>query len=392
MITVALAGKPNAGKSTFFNAATAADVDVGNYPFTTIDPNRGVSAVRTECPCVDRDDGCGSSDCHEGVRFVPIELVDVAGLVPGAHEGRGLGNQFLDALTDADVIISVIDASGGTNEEGEPVDVGTADPRKEISFIEEEMDQWLAGIIRDNWETVMRQSRAPDFDLERSLLDIVTGVGATRSDLIPILREREFPEKPDAWTDEEKTTLAVDIRARTKPMVTAANKADIAPRELLESLESSDRTVIPCTAEGERALRRGADAGVLDYLSGDETFEMIGEVSDDQRHGLQQIKSVMDHYGGTGVQAALNVAVYDRLDQMTVYPVENETHWTDGSGNMLPDALLLPKGATPPALAEAIHSDIADGYLHAVDARSNRRIGEGHELQEGDVIKIVSTA
>jgi hypothetical protein len=92
MITVALAGKPNAGKSTFYTASTMADVDVANYPFTTIDANRGVAAVRTRCPCLDRDRRCGNDRCHDGVRYVPVELLDVAGLVPGAHEGRGLTN------------------------------------------------------------------------------------------------------------------------------------------------------------------------------------------------------------------------------------------------------------------------------------------------------------
>src|SRR6056297_2110326 len=171
MISVALAGKPNAGKSTFYTAATMAEVDVANYPFTTIDANRGVSHVRTRCPCLDREQRCGNENCHDGKRYVPIELLDVAGLVPGAHEGRGLGNQFLDELTNADAILNVVDASGGTNEEGEPVEIGSYDPVEEVDFIEEEMDQWLAGIIGRNWETVERQSRSPDFDIDDALAE-----------------------------------------------------------------------------------------------------------------------------------------------------------------------------------------------------------------------------
>ena len=112
MLSVALAGKPNAGKSTFYRAATMADVDVANYPFTTIDPNRGVTHVRTRCPCLDLEERCGNDECHDGKRYVPIELLDVAGLVPGAHEGKGLGNQFLDALSNADVVLHVVDALG----------------------------------------------------------------------------------------------------------------------------------------------------------------------------------------------------------------------------------------------------------------------------------------
>jgi ribosome-binding ATPase YchF (GTP1/OBG family) len=153
-----------------------------------------------------------------------------------------------------------------------------------------------------------------------------------------------------------------------------------------------DRTVVPATAEGELALRRAAEAGVVRYDPGDESFDVTGDLSDAQRKGLDRVRAVMDDHGGTGVQRALNAAAYDELDQITAYPVQNETRWTDGQGQVLPDALLLPSGASPRDLAYAVHSDIGEGYLHAVDARSGRRIADDYELAEGDVIRIVSTA
>jgi hypothetical protein len=390
MLSIALAGKPNAGKSTFYRAATMADVDVGNYPFTTIDPNRGVSYARTRCPCLDRDERCGN--CEEGVRYVGVELLDVAGLVPGAHEGRGLGNQFLDALTNADVILAVVDASGGTNEEGEPVEVGTYDPVEEADFVEEELEQWLAGIIEKNWESVVRKSRSPDFDIDEALAEMLTGFGATEYDVAASLRSLEYPDDPQQWTDEDRVALARDVRARTKPIVLVANKADVAPQENLDRLRESDKPVVAATADGELALRRAAEAGVVDYLPGDDDFEIVGDVSDAQADGLEKIRAVVEANGGTGVQEAINTAVYDVLDVVTAYPVQNETKWTDGTGETLPDAFLLERGSTPKDLAYAVHSDIGDGYLHAVDARSARRISESYELEEGDVIKIVSTA
>ena len=392
MISIALAGKPNAGKSTFYTAATRAEVDVANYPFTTIDPNRGVSYVRTRCPCLDRDERCGNEHCRDGKRYVPVQLIDVAGLVPGAHEGRGLGNQFLDALTEADAIITVVDASGGTNEEGEPVEVGTHDPVEEIDFVEEEMDMWLAGIVERNWESVERQSRTPDFEIDAAITDVLTGFGATEPEVVATLRKLEYPEDPREWTDEHREALARAIRARTKPIVVAANKADVAPEENLERLREREKLVVPTTAEGELALRQGAEAGLLDYDPGDPSFEIAGEVSDAQRAGLERIGTVMERWDGTGVQGALDAAVYDLLERFTAYPVQNESKWTDGQGNVLPDAFLLSPGSTPRDLAYAVHSDIGDGYLHAVDAREKRRIGEDHELEEGDVVKIVSTA
>jgi len=390
MLSLALAGKPNAGKSTFYTAATRAEVDVGNYPFTTIDANQGITHARTRCPCLDRDERCGN--CADGKRYVPVELVDVAGLVPGAHEGRGLGNQFLDELTNADAILQVVDASGGTDAEGEPVEPGTFDPVEEVDFVEEEMDQWLAGIVEDNWETVERKSRSPDFDIDDALTDLLTGVGATEPEIAATLRDLDYPADPMQWDDEDRERLARDIRARTKPIVLVANKIDAAPEGTLDRLRETDKPVIPCTADGELALRNGGEAGVLDYDPGDDDFEVIGDLSAGQSQGLDRIREVMATHGGTGVQAAIDEAVYDLLDHLTAYPVENETHWTDGTGEMLPDAELLPRGSTPLDLAYAVHSDIGDGYLHAVDARSNRRIAEDHELSEGDVIKIVSTA
>jgi hypothetical protein len=392
MLSLALAGKPNAGKSTFYRAATMADVDVGNYPFTTIDPNRGVTHARTRCPCLDREERCGDENCHDGKRYVPVELLDVAGLVPGAHEGRGLGNQFLDALTDADAILNVVDASGGTDAEGEPVEVGTYDPLEEADFVEEEMDRWLTGIVDRNWESIERKSRAPDFDMDEALTEMLTGFGATAHDVAAVLRGLEYPADPKQWADAHRERLARDVRARTKPIVLVANKVDLAPPENVERLRETDKIVVPTTADGELALRTGAEAGVVDYDPGDEDFTVVGDVSDEQRRGLERIKEAMAEYGGTGVQQSIDAAVYDLLDQVTVFPVQNESKWTDAKGNVLPDAHLLPRGATPRDLAFEIHTDIGEGYLHAVDARAGRRIADDYELSEGDVVKIVSTA
>ena len=392
MLSLALAGKPNAGKSTFYTAATRADVDVANYPFTTIDANRGVATVRTDCPCLELEERCGNDRCHDGVRYVPIELYDVAGLVPGAHEGRGLGNQFLDELTNADAILNVLDASGSTDEEGEPVEPGSHDPVEDVEFIEEEMNQWLTGIIDRNWESVERKSRSPDFDINDALTDLLTGFGATTADVASCLRDIEYPDDPIQWEDADKEALAAAVRAQTKPIILVANKVDIADDDTLARLQEAAEIVIPATADGELALRRAVEAGVVDYDPGDEDFEIIGDISDEQAAGLEQIREVMAEHGGTGVQTALNAAVYDLLDQITAFPVENETKWVDGQGNVLPDAFLLPEGSTPTDLAAKIHSDIAEGYLHAVNGKTNRRISDSYELEDGDVIKIVSTA
>jgi len=392
MLSIALAGKPNAGKSTFYTAATRSEVDVANYPFTTIDANRGVTHVRTECPCLTREERCGHEHCHDGKRYVPVELLDVAGLVPGAHEGRGLGNQFLDELSNADVIVNVVDASGATNAEGEPVEIGEHDPVDDIDFVEEEMDLWLAGIVEDNWESVERASRSPGFDIEEAVTDMMTGFGASEYQVAAVLRDIDYPEDPIQWTDDDREALARGVRERTKPIVVVANKVDVAPEENVERLLDLDKPVIPATAQGELALRRGDDAGILNYEPGDEDFEITGDIGDEQRETLEALRTTMQAYGGTGVQGALDYAVYDLLDRVTAFPVQDQSKWTDAKGNVLPDAFLLESGSTPVDLAYAVHSDIGDGYLHAVNAKTKREVGEDYELEEGDVVKIVSTA
>ncbi|MDL0120585.1 redox-regulated ATPase YchF [Halobacterium salinarum] len=392
MLSIALAGKPNAGKSTFYTAATRSEVDVANYPFTTIDANRGVTHVRTACPCLTREERCGHEHCHDGKRYVPVELLDVAGLVPGAHEGRGLGNQFLDELSNADVIVNVVDASGATNEEGEPVEIGDHDPVEDIDFVEEEMDLWLAGIVEDNWESVERASRSPGFDIETAITEMMTGFGASEYQVAAVLREFDYPEDPIQWSGEDREALARGVRERTKPIVVVANKVDVAPEENVQRLLDLDKPVIPATAQGELAVRRGADAGFLDYDPGDEDFDITGDVGDDQREALEALRETMQEYGGTGMQRALDYAVYDLLEMVTAFPVQDQSKWTDATGTVLPDAVLLDAGSTPVDLAYAVHSDIGDGYLHAVNAKTNREIGEDDELGEGDVVKIVSTA
>ncbi len=392
MIILALAGKPNAGKSTFFKAATMSDVEIAEYPFTTIEPNRGVAYVRTECPCIEMNTRCGNSHCQNGKRYIPIELIDVAGLVPGAHQGRGLGNKFLDDLMNADAIINIIDFSGRTNEEGEIVENGKYDPLHESEFIREEIDLWLAGVIKRNWFSVERLARGPNFNMEKSIASVLSGLGIKSRDILACLRKMEYPPMPSEWEDSDYERLACLLREISKPSMVVANKIDVVAKENIERLENMEEEISVVTSQYELILRKGNEKGIIRYDPGDDTFDVIKELTEEQEDGLNKIEKVMKEYGGTGIQNSLNRAVYEMMKMITVFPVENETHWADGKGNKLPDAYLMSKGSTPIDLAYEVHTDIGDGYLYAINARSNRRISEGYELKEGDVIKIVSTA
>jgi ribosome-binding ATPase YchF (GTP1/OBG family) len=145
---IGVVGAPNKGKSTFFSAATLIDAQIANYPFTTITPNRGVTYVRAPCPHV----ALGlmkcdpkNSKCVGGLRLVPVGMIDVPGLVPDAHAGKGLGNKFLDSIREADVLIQVVDATGKTDLQGNPCE--NASPSEEVAFLQEEIALWVADIM-----------------------------------------------------------------------------------------------------------------------------------------------------------------------------------------------------------------------------------------------------
>jgi hypothetical protein len=388
MITLALAGKPNCGKSTFFKAATMANVEIANYPFTTINPNYGVAYVRTPCACKGLNVKCGH--CVDGVRFVAVNLIDVAGLVPDAHKGKGLGNQFLDNLRQADAILHVVDASGGTDAEGNPVDLGSHDPTEDIKFLGFEMTMWVYSILDKHWTRINRQSQGKGLAIQQGIAETFAGLGITFEDI----RDAELKFKIDFIhaTMDDLIPLCAEIVRISKPMLVVGNKFDLAPAELREKLAKEQ--VIFASAASELALRNAAAAHVIKYLPGDAEFGIVNEgtLSAPQKAGLSKIADVMKQNKGTGVQQAINRAVFELLDMIVVYPVEDETHYSNKQGDVLPDAFLMKKGSTPHDLAFQVHTEIGKGFLYALDARTKMRIKENHILKDGDVIKIVSAA
>ncbi|MCK5660055.1 MAG: redox-regulated ATPase YchF, partial [Methanosarcinales archaeon] len=364
-LSIALAGKPNCGKSTFFKAATLANVEIANYPFTTIDANHGITYVRTNCPCKDLESRCGN--CTNGERFVPIELIDVAGLVPDAHLGKGLGNTFLDHLRQANAIIHVIDASGGTDIEGNPVDIGSHDPVEDVAFLEYEITMWIVGILKRNWDRLSRKIKGEGLKIEKVLAEQLEGAGVSETHIRIALLETKIDQSIiTKWTDEEIIGLADEMRKASKPLIIAANKFDIAPKENVERLLALDYTVIPTSCAAELALKMAAKGDVIDYLSGDRDFNITGNVTEQQSTALGKMKELLvgSDYSGTGVQECINEAVFVLLNQIVAYPVEDEGKFSDKKGRVLPDAYLLKNGSTAKDLAYMVHSDIGDGFLY----------------------------
>jgi len=396
MITIGLIGKTNVGKSTFFSASTMAEAEIANRPFVTIDPNVGMGYVKSKCVHIEFGVKCNprNSICIEDYRFIPVKIVDVAGLIPGAHEGRGLGNKFLDDLRKADVLIHVIDASGSTNEEGMPIEPGTRDPEEDITFIEKEMDEWFFSIINKDWSKFARTADLAGKDYVESLLAKLSGLSINKLQIIEALKVSNLEStKLMQWTEEDLRRFSKTLRQISKPIVIAANKSDISiSKENIKKLKEKYKMVVPVSANSELALRKAAKADIIKYIPGENNFEIKGTLNQKQKEALEFIKSkVLDVYGSTGVQDAINMAVFEGLGMIVVYPVEDEKKLTDKNGNILPDALLIKNGSTPKDLAGEIHTELAKGFLFAIDARKKMRVSEDYKLKINDVIKIVST-
>jgi len=421
---IGLVGKPNVGKSTTFSALTAIPVEIANYPFTTIDPNVGIAwlPLREDCACkilrkrkeeqgrlpgiVDKDPLRGSicnpksGSCKGFQRLVPVTLVDVAGLVPGAHEGRGRGNQFLSDLARCDALIQVIDISGSTDIEGNPVGQHGSEPIEEYNFLLNEIDAWIVGIIKSSWSRGARRVQSEgDKALSRYLIDQLSGIGVTDFHVNAAINSvnEKHPESgvPWSWGNEELMTIAGTIRSLLFPISVAANKADKTGNsvsELATIVETQGGKLILTSAEAELALRRASLAGLIDLNPENSNFVITdsgeNKLSIEQRNALENISQTLSNLPGDGLLGLLSSVVFDRLNRRVAYPVQDDSHWVDGDGNILPDAILVSEGTTAKGLAYAVHSDLGDGFIRATDAKNGRVIGADYEIQNGDVISI----
>ena len=391
---IGIVGKPNCGKSTFFRAMTDSDVESANYPFATIDPNEGVGYVRVDCAAPDFDETCDprTGRCVDGDRFVPVNLMDVAGLVPDAHEGKGMGLEFLDDLNRADALIHVIDASGGTNAEGEPVENGSYDPANDIEFLEDELDQWYLQTLQDGWEKLVRKVSQTDLERDEELSERMSGLGASEADVKSALLDAGLAETElGEWSASDKLRFCSSLRRLTKPMVIAANKADVpGAMDTVERLQEDypEYAIVPMSAQCELVLRDAAAQDVVSYLPGNDSFSVERDMSDEQRDGLDFVNSVLDDIGSTGAQRVLDTAVFDVLDMVYAFPGSDKLE--DKDGNTLPDCFLLPGGSTVLDFAYHIHSDIGDNFVQAYDVRQGVNVSKDYDLSNGDVIEIVA--
>ncbi len=375
---IGLVGKPSSGKSTFFKAATLIDTKIGNFPFTTINPSIGFGYVRVSCPEKFFNVKCNPRQgfCIEGNRFVPVELVDVAGLVPGAHEGKGMGNKFLDDLRQADCLIHVVDASGTTDSEGK--ECSEHNPLEDVKFLKDELNRWFLSILEKNWKKI---SDAKDIAKQFSGLKVLLSV------ISEIIKELNLDEKVKTWTGEERLNFVSRLREKVQPILIAANKVDKPEAERWIG-ELTKIGGVPCSAEAELALKEAEKNNLIKYIPGNKDFEIIGEVTDKQKLALEKIKELLKKFGSTGIQVIMNKAVFEVLQSIAVFPVVKKL--TDKEGRILPDAFLIPPNSTALDFAYKIHEDFGKKFITAIDVKTKQRVGKNYKLKNLDVIEIVS--
>jgi len=393
---IGIVGKPNVGKSTFFKAATLSEILIANYPFATIKPNHGIGYVKV--PCIDTEfkTQCmpRTGFCINHIRFVPIDLMDVAGLVPGASEGKGLGNQFLDDLRQADVFIQIVDASGTTSIDGKPIS-GGHNPCEDIAFLENELDLWYLGILNKVWKTFSRSlsvKKEGNESFSKLVARQFSGLKITEYDVEKALKTAKLnSDECVKWSEENLKNFARELRKQGKPMIIAANKADHPDAKAnIEKIKQAypNELVIPCSADSELALRQAAKAGLIDYIPGESSFTLKKELNEKQKEALEAIKkNVLEVYGNTGVQNALDKAVFDFLKYIAIFPA-SPNKLADSEGRILPDCFLLRDGSTALDFAFAIHSDIGKNFVKAINARTGKALGKDYKLKHRDALEI----
>jgi ribosome-binding ATPase YchF (GTP1/OBG family) len=398
MIKIGLIGKTNTGKTTFFNSATLATADISNYPFTTKQPTIGNANAVTLCVHkeLNLQDNPKNSRCIDGWRFIPVELVDLPGLIKGAWEGKGLGNKFLSVAAQSDALLHIVDVSGSIDAAGRIAEPGSGDPIADIGDIEEELVMWYLKLLEGNRDKISRAINS-GIGMQSAIADVFRGIGVNEEHVKMALEENKLENhKFDELSTQESKDFSWSLRDISKPTLIVANKVDLpsATDNFKRMREQyNDMIIVPSSADAELTLRRAANRGLIRYFPGDERFEIKDQsiLTDKQKWALNFIrKDILDEYMRTGIQFAINVAVFKLLRMNTVYPVAEASKLSDKSGNVLPDVYLMKSGSTVKDLAKEIHSELAKGLLYAIDIRDGLRLPIDYEIKDRDILSIIS--
>ncbi|KAL4940711.1 hypothetical protein BDV06DRAFT_17540 [Aspergillus oleicola] len=396
---IGLVGKPSSGKSTTLNSLTDASSKVGNFPFTTIDPQRAIGYLQIDCACqrYGVSDKCKPNygGCTDGKRSVPIELLDVAGLVPGAHQGRGLGNKFLDDLRQADALIHVVDVSGTTDAEGKAT--RGYDPSQDIEWLYSEIVRWVLGNLMQKWGSIKRRHTAIKATAVETLQQQFSGYGSTPSIVARCLDRLGMKEPLEEWSDETVENVVKAFINEKFPTVFALNKIDHpdADKNISKIAKMQDpQSIVLCSAISEVFLRRLAKQDYIKYTEGSEfvdTREDLIADGDPDGGGLREMDEklttrvenlkdmVLYRFGSTGVVQCLSRAA-EILGLVPVFPVRNLHTFSSGAGTAaFRDCVLVKKNSTVGDVARKVMGDVPISYIEGIG---------GVRVSEDDIVAV----
>ncbi|KAF7195581.1 putative GTP-binding protein [Pseudocercospora fuligena] len=424
---IGLVGKPSSGKSTTLNSLTDTTAKVVwirrecNFPFTTIEPNRAIGYLHIQCACsrtsIPGNQPQSPGDppvlstrckpnygaCQKGIRSVPIELLDVAGLVPGAHQGKGLGNKFLDDLRHADALIHVVDVSGTTDAEGKAT--RGYDPSQDIAWLRSEIVNWVLGNLMQKWGGIKRRHTAVKATPVETLQGQFSGYGSTAAVVARTLDKLNLKIPLPDWDDETIKRVVEAFIDEKFPTVLALNKIDHPDADKnvskIAKSEKPERIVL-CSAISEVFLRRLVKQGFIHYIPGSEfvdTREDLVEQGDSDGGGLKEMDEklktrienmkdmVLYRFGSTGVNQVLTRAS-ELLGLTPVFPVRNIGTFGSGEAGtaggdraaVFRDCVLVKKGST---VGDVYRKVMGDAPLAYVETVGGVRVSEDDEVSPG---------
>lgn len=336
--------------------------------------------------------------CLNGKRSVPIELLDVAGLVPGAHEGKGLGNKFLDDLRHADALIHVVDVSGTTDAEGKAT--RGYDPSVDIEWLRGEIVRWIQGNLMEKWGSIKRRHVAVKATAVDTLQAQFSGYGSTSNIVARCLDRLQLKQPLEEWSDETIVKVVNAFTDEKFPTILALNKIDHpdADRNIAKiAKQQPPDSIVLCSAISEVFLRRLAKQGYIKYKEGAEyldTREDLIEQGDPDGGGLkemddklsQRIENLKDmvlyRFGSTGVVQVLTRAA-ELLGLVPVFPVKNiHTYGSgiSGSSAVFRDCVLVKKNST---VADVARKVMGDAPIAFVEGDGGRRVAEDQVVSVG---------
>lgn len=331
-----------------------------------------------------------------GLRSVPIELLDVAGLVPGAHQGRGLGNKFLDDLRHADALIHVVDVSGTTDAEGKAT--RGYDPSVDIEWLRGEILRWVEGNLMEKWGSIKRRHVAIKANPVDTLQGQFSGYGSTRDVVARTLDRLALKEPLDAWSNETISRVVDQFVEEKFPIVLALNKIDHADADKniakIAKMVPATRMVL-CSAISEVFLRKLAKQGYVRYVEGSEFVDTrddlieqgeadgggLKECDEKLKTRIENLKDmVLYRFGSTGVVQVLSRAA-DVLGLVPVFPVKNtHTFGAASTGPVFRDCVLVKKNSTVSDVARKI---MGDAPINFIEGEGGRRVAEDAVVSVG---------